>query len=623
MLTKQHISAVLVCVTSLTFASAFLSSCDDKVVIDELKNVSVDYTIDDGVILEGKLVKEATIELTVNADVSGKEVEIIISDTESSYSISQTAITGKPLMVSLTDGPFTKAGTYRVSITIPNRLNNQFLWKSPTESISVLDISQVECVLSVRNNDEDWINYKPGQTIQLKTGSLGTFIATANPLPSQGLLHIESSMPKEALTLVEMESNDDNSLKYHFIAGEKSEGTISVCLDINEFEIPFQYNVSISHKAEPDPGPSGSVKATLSGPEFAFIGDKYTASLSCSDTGSDRYDVKYFLDDSPTGSSQSGIVLPSKTDITVPLDNVSSGNHVLRVVITPSGSATPTADASLPFTAFSFDCSWYEYPSQVPIKQNILHSKAKSSFLLSVDLGASSSVSMTATDEGKTLSPVGGSSGSTRKCILESPKRGSHTITLTFSDGSGHSVSKTTQAACYDIFLCEYSVEGSNIYAALTGPASSAPTGMDFTISGQLVGVIPYTEAVEYFGEHYLRNDYEYSYYDVFEKEFAWSSGEALGKKKIWSGWITTAAKYAQGKLSDLKVTRKATRWVQNGNTYTKEYYTPTPYMQVTVVLKMKKGSISNPDYLKLNYEYSSLSQFVSEYGLKLYVNIQ
>lgn len=617
----------------LAFVVASLFGCDDFKV-DELRNVSVDYDINDGLIMGGELVRKACVELTVNADSPSKEADVVIRDAESSFTLERTAVVGKPLRVMLDEEPFTLAGTHSLSISIPNRMDGKIIWRSPVEPVSVLDMDEIGCTLSVRLEGEEQTSYTPGQRIPLKTNSLGTFIVTLDPFPAQGVLNVRSELPGEVLTLIEMESKDRNSRKYHFVSGEAGEGTLSVYLDMDDIQIPYRYTVSISGEVGPGPGPTPSeseLKAKLTGPGFGFVGDQYTASLSCEDAGSAQYDIKYYLDGSPfavrtggkTTSSETGVTLPSQMSVALPLESVSPGDHVFRVVICPSGKTTPAADVSLPFKAFSFDCSWSEYPSQNLIKDSNLYSKTTGRFQLCVDLGISSSVVMAAVDDGKTLSPVGGSSGSTRKCLLESPKRGEHNITLTFSDESGYSVFKSTKAACYDIYLCEYTVDGSNIYATLTGPGSSAPVKMDFTISGQLVGVVPYTEAVEYFGEHYVRNDYEYTYYDTFEKEFSWNGGESLGKKKIWSGWINTAAKYAQGKLSELKVTRKATRWSQNGSTYTKEYYTPTPYMQVTVVLKMKKGATEKPEYLKLNYEYSSLAQFVGEYGLKLYVNIQ
>lgn len=610
-------------------------SCDPDVTPLRLNDYEASYVISDGFLKDGELVVTPEISVNVNGPETRQRWDVILSGSDTGFKTIETIETGRTAIFQLTEEEFHQEGTYTFDITICPEGTNKVLRRFPNVTVCIRQETAPTCTITLNPANKESKTFSEGQTINLQCDTEGTLDIQVNDAGDVKDISLSTELPSSLLELTKVYSENSNKARYSYVAKKQSSGNFIVKTVLKEKELKFTFPLNLVPIEAPREQTTFSVKYQ----EFVFIPDKLPFTVSNNQTTDKTYKLSFFSDNKPirvrtedpdipgTASFNSStewneISLNSPTLFFIDTKSFSAGQQIpISILIFDSKTGKKEGEINFNFKVYDLITTWYSYPDGKEISNGMLYSEKASRFILKTDFGTEAAFTVATKDktENKNLQLHGPSSGVSRSFLLEFPSRGEHELEITVSDANvDYKKTKTIQVPCYDVYQCAYSIEGSSVYATLSGATTTAPCKFDFSIDGKLVGVIPYTEAVEYGGKYYTKDVYEYTSFEAFGTEFSVTQGSTLGKINVWSGWIKTAANHAQGKLKELKVTHQATRWVLKDNKYVKETYSPIPYMQVNMTLICKKNNANNLNYLLMQYEYGSVESFFNNYGIHL-----
>jgi len=179
---------------------------------------------------------------------------------------------------------------------------------------------------------------------------------------------------------------------------------------------------------------------------------------------------------------------------------------------------------------------------------------------------------------------------------------------------------RTVEITGWHVYTCRYSIANNAVYSNLSGPKRSFAFPVHFSISIYLQGVIPYTEAIEIGGGHYDKECFEYSDIESMGITYDLAANETFSNREIYSSsYFKYASSYLSGELNKIHPSHNATRWVQNGDTWTKESYWPTPYLQANIIFGTRRtDGLPFEDYFEVAYDSDSIRQWLSQYDVRM-----
>lgn len=621
----------------LALALVLPASCSREGSQDE-PQCHVEISTASGLLSEGTTLRPAVITVAVKTDLPLERIRVLLGDPSSDFSdereVDEDGCARFPIEGDILLGSGNRPFTLRVVDTV----SGVVLYQNRKVYVESEEVGAFFRDVAAQVKDGSGEVFDEASVLVLTEGDVGVISASLGYHDKTVSFAASCDLGKDVLFLTRPKvsvSDEDVSISTCFYSFKTGNGTISLRAEVDDKPIILDIPVEIRRKEPDGPGTQPIEEEEyfyISADAAPFVIAPADYCFSVRSSSDRKYDIRFLLDkeEVATGrpgkeerkASWDGLSVSSKVQFTLSSKTLAYGRHELTALFIDSESGLPAGESSVELHVYGFSVQWYAHPGNEKIDGYLLSSSRSKTFRMEVNFGAEIPYAVEAKDNtsGHALPSEGGQQGRTRSFTLDGARRGKHVVTVVVKDDRGNSASKETEYAFWEEYRCAYTVEGSNIYAELSGNSGSVPFGFDFSINGQLVGVIPYTEAIEYAGGHYDKEAYEYSYYDAFGMDFSFSAGDSFGRQKIWSGWINTAARHAQGKLKDLKVTHQASRWKKTGERYSKEYYTPEPYMQADIILGCQTPGISNAEYVVIQYEYSSIESFLQGYGIHLRV---
>lgn len=145
-------------------------------------------------------------------------------------------------------------------------------------------------------------------------------------------------------------------------------------------------------------------------------------------------------------------------------------------------------------------------------------------------------------------------------------------------------------------------------YRNVQGRVSQLPSPV--TIQAVIRAVIPYTEA----RDDSTWDAYEYVNFQWVGTDFTQWNGTGYGTFTLHKGWINAALSWTKAKMSGVSArTNGASKWVDRNGTIVKEYYTPTPYLQVAAYVKAENHDGNNLDYIYWSFDFEKASSWLKE----------
>ena len=298
-----------------------------------------------------------------------------------------------------------------------------------------------------------------------------------------------------------------------------------------------------------------------------------------------------------------------------------TGKHDIKVI------ATPTNEKKRDVTLEAMSVFYIVQPEQHWFRDNKMTSEMyyfhdiyntmenKSSWLLTKLEGtddAQPTVSVEDLTDGKDLKK-----NPNNVFILQRPSRGEHSFLIKY-ELEEFTTSVIDVKKVKDEYVCSVSIDGSSIYATLTGPnGNTADFTTDFTFHAVARAVIPYTNAASTGDYYYEEENYEYVNFQWVGTDFTQWNGTGYGTFTLHKGWINAALSWTKAKMSGVSAsTNGASRWVNRSGTMVKEYYTPTPYLQVAAYVKAENHDGNNLDYVYWSFDFEKASSWLKEKGI-------
>ena len=329
-------------------------------------------------------------------------------------------------------------------------------------------------------------------------------------------------------------------------------------------------------------------------------------------------DARYCLPVTPGGM---GVCVVIGTD-----EPITEGVHELVASIEASGGGEAVRESSSVRASFCVPVwTWYnEYDGSGSgareAREGLVYRKSGEQKSVVVDLRCDPSGVLGATmDEGEGGVTVFCREGGGRDWWFSFGQlsRGEHRFRLCVDTSCGL-FSFTRTIVSRDGWTLVPFVSNGELRMRIKGPSGFVPCEVSLSVKMSMQAYIPYQSAEFSGGEYIIVPKGTYIDLGYEQQSVTIAKGSAAAAVTLWTGDIDKGIAYARKQAGKVSVTKNgASRWVQNGGIWTKEYYTPevVPTFDVFVYGQLGNG---NDGYLVFSMDYETLRDWLSERGIGL-----